>query len=280
MEPVTASAAASMLGESAGALKAALEAVPAGGQKRQWHRERRLRAYLAFQQAAHEASVWPVWLGLLEEAVFAKSVTVAQIMPDLSACRGATSALLAGLSEIRLIGNPEPRRLAEEIGTLLVELMESRIPGRPPRTIRGELTEKGFRAWERKAGPEVLAVLERIPGVPDRLEQARTLTDQEAREAQAARFNDCQLALSTWHKKFTLAARKDLGYGPRWWHVGKKPRAGWWQMWRPRGEWPGGWPPPDADQLVSQARMEREERSAAQTTRPAPALEATPNGSA
>jgi hypothetical protein len=47
---------------------------------------------------------------------------MSDVMPDMAACRSATSGLLAALSEIRLVGNPEPRRLAEEIATLLVEL--------------------------------------------------------------------------------------------------------------------------------------------------------------
>jgi hypothetical protein len=156
MEVVTATAATALLRESVDTLKAALEAVPTGGQKRQWHRERRLRAYLAFQRAATEYSTWPVWLGVLEEAVLAKEVTTAQVMPDLSAFRPSLSALLGALSEIRLVGNPEPRKLAEEITTLLNEHMEARVRGRPPRTIRAELAERGFRAWQRKATPDVV----------------------------------------------------------------------------------------------------------------------------
>jgi hypothetical protein len=60
-----------------------------------------------------------------------KGVDGPQILPDLGAARDATAKLLAALSQIRLVGNPEPRRLAEEIVTLLVELMEQRIPGVP-----------------------------------------------------------------------------------------------------------------------------------------------------
>ncbi len=281
MEPVTTTAAAKLLGESADALKATLEAVPTGGQKRAWHRERRLRAYLGFQRAAIEASTWPVWLGVLEQAILAKEVTTAQAMPDLSASRSAISALLAALSEIRLIGNPEPRKLAEEITTLLAELMEARVRGTLPRTIRAELAERAGK-WSIRAletNPDIAARIERIPGMSDRVERVRAFSDQEAQEAKAAWFSDCQMALGAWHKKFTLAARKDLGYGSRWWHFGKKPRAGWWQLWRPHDEWPGGWPPPDADQLVSQARMQREETSAAQSES-VPALNEGPDSAA
>jgi hypothetical protein len=265
MEVVTATAATSLLGESVSALKAALDSVPSGGRKGQWHRDRRLHAYLAFQSAAHEASTWPVWLGVLEDAILAKQVTTAQVMTDLSASRSATSALLSALSEIRLVGNPEPRRLAEEITTLLVELMDARVRGKPPRTTRIELAErigkKSLRTLDSTAN--MAALVERIPGMSDRVDRVREFTDEEASEAKAARFNDCQMALGAWHKKFTLAARKDLGYGPRWWHLSKKPRTGWWQLWRPHEEWPGGWPPPDAEQLVGQARIEREKRNAA-----------------
>lgn len=50
MEPVTFAAGASVLAESAGALKAALEAVPAGGTKRRTHQAQRAEAYNTFQR--------------------------------------------------------------------------------------------------------------------------------------------------------------------------------------------------------------------------------------
>jgi hypothetical protein len=81
------------------------------------------------------------------------------------------------------------------------------------------------------------------------------------RRAQAERFDECQRALGAWHKKFILAARKDLGDGPRKWHIGKKPRTSRLQFWRSPDEWPGGWPPPAAGQLIEQARQERHEWS-------------------
>jgi hypothetical protein len=259
VDPVTVTA-ASVLAESASVLKSALQAVPSAGPRRLWHRQQRLRAYLAFQRAAHEASVWPVWLGVLEQVILAKEVTMAQVMPDMAACRSATSALLAALSEIRLTGNPEPRGLAEEIVTLLAELMEARLPGMPPRGLRIGAAEKFYEAVERRGGLQ--AVEERIPGLAGRVSDMRSLLDKDAREAKADRFNDCQLALGAWHRKFTLAARKDLGYGPRWWHVGRKPQAHGWQKWRPYDEWPGGWPPPEASELISQASEQRSAREA------------------
>jgi hypothetical protein len=56
------------------------------------------------------------------------------------------------------------------------------------------------------------------------------------------------------------ATRKNLGYGPRLWHVSEQPRGHWQQVWRPHEEWPGGWTPPDPSDLVNQARPERNAR--------------------
>jgi len=133
VEPLTL---VSALAESAAAIKAALEAAPGGGERRRAHRAERLKAYGEFQRAAHEASTWPSWLGVLEQMARAKEVDSGQILPDLGLARDATAKLLAALSQIRLVGNPEPRRLAEEIVTLLVELMEQRIPGVPGSSFR------------------------------------------------------------------------------------------------------------------------------------------------
>jgi hypothetical protein len=133
MEPLTIVAA---LAESADAVKSALDAAPGGGQKRRASRELRRGAYLTFQRAAHQASVWPGWFGVLEQMARSGEITSAQILPDLGAARDSSAALLAALRQIRLVGNPELRRLAEEITTLLVELMEERIPGVPEHSLR------------------------------------------------------------------------------------------------------------------------------------------------
>lgn len=182
-------------------------------------------------------------------------ITSAQILPDLGAARDSSAALLAALSQIRLVGNPEPRRLAEEIATLLVELMEERIPGVPEHSFRVGAAKWLYGKIDHDRSLKVIE--DRFPRASAFIAEGKTLIDDDVRKAQAQRFNDCLMALGAWHKKFTLAARKDLGYGPRRWQAGKKPRAGWWQIWRARYDWPGGWPPPDADQLIEQARRDR-----------------------
>jgi hypothetical protein len=259
MEPVSIAAAVGSLRESADMLKSAAEAVPGVGAKRQRNRERRLHAYLAFQRAALDAWTWPTWLTALQESVLAKKVTVSQIMPELAASRRATAELLAALAEIRLVGNPQPRKLAEEIVTLLVEMMEARLPPRPPASARVAVAKRVWARSERAGGID--AVVEKLPALARHVEGFRSLLDDEARAAKAQQLKDCQLALGTWHKKFTIAARKDIGYGPRWWEVSAKPRTASWQLWRRVG-WPGGWPPPEAAAMVKQAKAERAARDA------------------
>lgn len=220
------------------------------------HRAERLDAYREFQRAAHEASTWPSWLGVLEQMARAKEIDSGQILPDLAAARDATAKLLAALSQIRLVGNPEPRRLAEEIVTLLVELMEQRIPGVPGSSIRFSAMKWLYERIDHEQGLKLIEG--RFPGLAGVIADGKALIDEDVRSAQAERFEACQLALGGWHKKFTLAARKDLGLGRRIWQLGKKPRTAWWQIWRAPDEWPGGWPPPDAKQLIEQARRDRE----------------------
>jgi hypothetical protein len=256
VEPVTIVAA---LAESADALRSALSAAPGGSQKRRANRELRREAYLAFQQAAHRASVWPGWFGVLEQMARGGEITSGQILPDLGAARDSSAALLAALSQIRLVGNPDLRRLAEEITTLLVELMEQRIPGVPEHSIRIGAAKWLYEKIDHDRGLKLIE--DRFPRASSFIAEGKTLIDDDVRKAQAQRFSDCLTALGAWHRKFTLAARKDLGYGPRRWQAGRKPRTGRWQLWRPRDEWPGGWPPPDADQLIEQARRDRQATS-------------------
>jgi hypothetical protein len=214
-----------------------------------------MEAYLAFQRAAHEASVWPGWFGVLEEASFRKHVSPDQVMRDLAASRQATVALLAALSEIRMVGNPEPRRLAEEIVCLLVELMESRLPAVPMSRLRFRLARRIYRVSGQKEAREFLR--ERVPAVAGFIDDVDRMLDEDRRKAQETRFNDCQLALGRWNRKFTLAARKDLGYGPRFWQRSNKSRTASWQFWRLHDQWPGGWPPRDAKGIVAEASKER-----------------------
>jgi hypothetical protein len=263
MDPVTIGSGVSVLSESIDLLKAALDATPATGRTRRMQRSRRMEAYLAFQRAAHEASVWPAYLSVLEQIVRSKEATPDQLLPDLAAARNATAALLSALSEIRMVGNPEPRRLAEEIMMLLVELMEARLPGVPERNLRLRLAKRIYKFADHESHEKAMVIVRKwSPQLAERFDGVSALVDDDIRKTKEERFNSCQLALGTWHKKFTLAARRDLGCGPRRWHLSKKSRTARWQIWRPYEEWPGGWPPPSAEQLVAQAARERETRLA------------------
>jgi hypothetical protein len=266
VEPVTVVTGASALAESVNALKAALEAIPTDGRRRRTGQARRLDAYLMFQRAAHEAAVWPSWLGVLEAAARSKAISSAEVFSDLAGCRSATSALLTALSEIRLVGNPAPRRLAEEIVTLLIELMEVRLPGVPEDGIRFRIARRIYNKIDHEKAMETAKGW--LPGFVDIIDDTAALLDDEARKSKAEYFNNCQLALGTWHKRFTLAARKDLGYGPRKWHIGRTSRTAPWQIWRPLDQWPGGWPPPEARDLIGLARAERMARVHSAPPRP------------
>jgi hypothetical protein len=203
---------------------------------------------------------------VVEQAVLAKHVTTADALRDLSAARDSVPALLGALSEIRLVGNPQLRQLAEEIATLLVELIEVRLPGRPS----GVMMAAAGNLYKKSGAAGLKAVEERFPGLAGKASEARTLLDPGLREAQEARFSECLQALSLWHKKYTLAARRDLGLGPRWWHAASVPRTHRWQVWRPHEPWPGGWPPPEARDLILRARRERSGKALAEVADAAP----------
>ena len=247
------------LAEAIPVLKAGLDVVPPGGRKRQGSKAERLHAYLRFQDAAHAALMWPGWLTVTEQAVRAKDVTAAQVWADLAQSRGAAAELLAALSEVRIVGNPEPRRLAEEIATLLVELMDAKLPGTPS-SVRLKVAGG---IYARAGRPAVEAARDRFPAISDTVDSIQAHVDPEVRQEAQRRFSDCQRALGLWHKKFVLACRDDLGYGSPWWQRSSCPRRGRWQFWRKPDLWPGGWPPPDAADLIGDARQEWKARDAA-----------------
>lgn len=263
MDPAIATEAFTALAESAAALRAGLEAVPSGGRRRQRDSAQRLRAYLRFQEAAFAASIWPGWFSALEQAILAKRLAPADAWRDMSEARDSVSALLGALSEIRLVGNPELRQLAEEIVTLLVELMEARLPGRPD----GVMMAAAEKLYEKSGAVSLKAIEDRFPKLAGKAAEARTLLDPDLRKEQETRFNNCLQALALWHKKYTLAARNDLGFGPRWWHVASAPRTHRWQVWRPYELWPGGWPPHSAAELIMRAQAEKNDEAACEATK-------------
>lgn len=62
------------------------------------------------------------------------------------------------------------------------------------------------------------------------------------RQAQARQFQNCLGAIGEYNKRFTLAARQDVGRGVGWWT-----RLRWWKR---QEEWPGGWPVPEPAVLI------------------------------
>jgi hypothetical protein len=251
LDTVAIEAAVTVASESVDLLKSALGTVPTDGGKRHAPRDQRMKVYMGFQRAAHEASVWPAWLGVLEQ----QKLSPADVLPDLADIRRVTANLLAALSDIRMVGNPEPRRIAEEMVTLLVELMESRLPGCP---VSGPRLHLGKMLYSRIDRAKVIEALGgRLPGAIAKLDEIGGLVDNDLRSRQLAKFNACQLALGTYNKRFTNAARRDLGYGPRFWQRSTKARRHHWQLWRQRDQWPGGWPPRDASELIADAERER-----------------------
>jgi hypothetical protein len=272
----------SVADEAAAVLKAVLGTVPPGGSRRLFSRRRRETAYLAFQSAALDMQVQTVWLGVAEEVILSKDLTTAQVWPAIIGFKAATSAILAALSEIRLVGRPGPRAVAEEIASLIGELHESRPASRGPQSlVREAVNHVGRRAAERvfekadriaaddASTADAAAVMaERFPPLGRRIQEAKdALGWEQAQTAKSVGYADCQKALGSFHRKFTLAARKDLGYGPHFWQVSANARTWWWQVWRQPDQWPGGWPGPDAKELI--AGSVRNTRAAA-ASRPPP----------
>ncbi len=138
---------------------------------------------------------------------------------------------------------------------MLVELMEARLPGPLPDTMLRRAAEKLYARTDKS----VLEKFKRHAGIlAPAIDQGQELLDTDTRQAAEKRFGECQRALGQWHRKFVLACRADLGYGPRPWQRSTRPRTGRWQVWRQPDPWPGGWPPPSGADLVSRARMEWE----------------------
>jgi hypothetical protein len=191
---------------------AAIGQVPPGRRRRRLNADRREQAYLRFQIAATDCAITAEFQLVLAEAVpsiLLQVLNTPGLIRETSQASRVFGSFLAALHEIRMVGNPQPRAIAEEVAALLGELYE-----RAPRTRR----PKRVRAQE------------------------------------DARFLECQRTLGDAHRRFTLAARRDLGYGARWYRR-RGPR--WWT--RSEHDWPGGWPGPDPLALI-QAEQERSTR--------------------
>jgi hypothetical protein len=142
-------------------------------------------------------------------------------------CHRLVTEVVATLTEVRLVGNPGPRKAAENLTALLGELADNLTT--PPRW------------WEAMparivAHPRMAAVSRHLPPLAALHERARQ------RDEPQHTVDECLRALGEAHRDFILVARLDLGSRRRW------------QVWR-RTEWPGRWPGPDGRQLIEQARQ-------------------------
>lgn len=197
-------------------LRAVITSVPPGGHRRQIGRDRREQAYLRFQQAVNEQLAWAIYLPAIGEAMpnlLTRFLYMPAFMREIGPVRSAVASFLDALQEIRLVGNPEPRAVAEELAALVSELLD-RIPHtRYPRRLR-----------ERE--------LARF------LECQRAIGETNRRFIIVARA-DLGYGPS-WLRR----------HAPRWPRF--LPRPKWWSWsWRQDGsEWPGGWPGPDPHRLI------------------------------
>jgi hypothetical protein len=218
-------------------IQTALQLVPPGRRRRWSGRQERQVAYLAFQRAALDAGTWAAYLPTLELVAsnrLTELLYLPTVMREVGATRAAVAEFVGTLVDVRLVGNPGPRRAAENIAALVAELFGTVPTGRPFSWQRAVISRS-------ESNKPAATALRRIPLLAEGVRSVGKREDGWQRSAQA--FEDCQRALGIAHRDFSLAAQRDLGYGRRWW-----------QFWRPAGAWPGGWPGPDAKQLIEQAR--------------------------
>jgi hypothetical protein len=201
---------------------------------------------LAFQRAAFDLATTASYLPSLESLTrnrIADLLYTPAALREVSQGRSSLGDFLGAHAEVRLLGNPEPRRLAEEITALVTELFATMPIGRPTLPERAAVTvESRLR---------ISAVVQHVPRLARAVESVRAREDAWHRKPEE--FEDCLYSLGVAHRDFTLAARQDLGYG-------RPLRRRRWQLWRPRSDWPGGWPGPDAQRLIERDRKHRASR--------------------
>lgn len=170
------------------------------GRKKRRHASNREATYLRFQKAASDVGVALTYLPTLEKATQPAALQVfytPALMRELSRVQVLFETFFSALLEIRIVGNPDLRLIAENIAGILGAAAGSIPVGRS---------------------------------------QARA-------ELQTA-FDRRLKALAAQHREFTLAARKDLGYGPSRWR--------WLKRRRDTGD---PWPGPDVDKLIEDANL-------------------------
>ncbi|MGK5520841.1 hypothetical protein ACSNN9_15980 [Micromonospora sp. URMC 107] len=241
---VTPAAVTSVLGGSSALIKAAAGAVPPAQRRSHANREQRRLAYVAFQRASLDAMTWAHQLLTLEAAVTTRAQMI-QMRPtlvrELNGARACAASLLGALGEVRIVGNPMPRKVAEEITALIGYLYETVPTGRPAPYHQWALVQADTR-------PELVTVMHRSAFLTRRLKDLR---EAEARwQKNAAEFAECLRTLGLAQRDFVLSAREDLGLGRRWWQRSRIDRQHWYQFWRP-APWPGGWPGPEPQELIT-----------------------------
>ncbi|WP_152546961.1 hypothetical protein [Amycolatopsis orientalis] len=108
--------------------RAVFAIMPPGPGKGAKGKDKRRDAYLGLLAATGDLITWHSHLGLIamtmqrwEPFPWRHTTTAIHQVAD---ARAAMSAYLAALSEVRLVGNPEPRAAAEEITAVLGELFD------------------------------------------------------------------------------------------------------------------------------------------------------------
>lgn len=238
---------ATVLGKSPALLKAVANSVPPALRRSRANRDRRREAYLAFQRASLDAMTWANYMLTLEVAVSPRALMI-QMRPtlvrELGKSRACLANLLSALAEIRMVGNPKPRKAAEEIVALIGHLYEILPTGRPARYHQWAVAKS-------ESLPQLADLTNRSQTLRRRLDSLREAENRWRRSTEE--FKDCLRALGIAHRDFTLTARGDLGMGRRLWQFGRIERKHWYQVWRPAA-WPGGWPGPNAGDLIARTK--------------------------
>ncbi|QKV74124.1 hypothetical protein [Amycolatopsis sp. Hca4] len=148
---------AKVAGHVAGGLKAAhgmWAAVPPGKKDKGAKAAARGGAYLGFLVATGDLLTWFVELGAIalasrqwEPFQWRHTTTVMYLSAE---ARKSFSGYLAALSEIRLVGNPEPRAAAEEITAIVAQLFDC-IPTERKAADRAAQLERAG-AWQLRLG--------------------------------------------------------------------------------------------------------------------------------
>jgi hypothetical protein len=148
---------AGLVGEVAAGLKSAhglLTAVPPGKKDRGAKVAARQHAYLGFLAATGDVLTWTTQLAVIAQATqrwepfaWRHTTTALHFAAD---ARKSWSAFLTALAEFRLVGNPEPRALAEQMTVILGQLNDSMPIARDPAEQKRQIMQSS--QWQRLLG--------------------------------------------------------------------------------------------------------------------------------